>query len=58
MEFEWDPNKASENLRKHRVSFTEAASVFGDLLVPESQSLQQRTIRSMSSESRSSALES
>jgi hypothetical protein len=32
MEFEWDPNKASENLRKHRVSFTEAASVFGDPL--------------------------
>jgi uncharacterized protein len=32
MEFEWDPNKASGNLRKHQVSFTEAASVFGDLL--------------------------
>ena len=32
MEFEWDPRKARENLRKHRVSFTEAVSVFGDFL--------------------------
>lgn len=32
MEFEWDPGKASRNLAKHRVSFTEATSVFGDLL--------------------------
>ena len=32
MEFEWDPQKASRNLRKHRVSFTEAATVFSDLL--------------------------
>jgi uncharacterized DUF497 family protein len=32
MEFEWDPRKAAENLRKHRVSFQEAASVFGDSL--------------------------
>ena len=32
MEFEWDPNKAAENLRKHRVSFTEAATVLGDFL--------------------------
>ena len=31
MEFEWDPNKASGNLRKHKVSFTEAATVFGDV---------------------------
>ncbi len=30
MEFESDPTKAAENLRKHRVSFEEAASVFGD----------------------------
>jgi uncharacterized DUF497 family protein len=27
MEFEWDPGKAAENLRKHQVSFTEAATV-------------------------------
>jgi hypothetical protein len=32
MEFEWDPRKAEENLRKHKVSFTEAATVFGDRL--------------------------
>jgi hypothetical protein len=32
MEFEWDPGKAAGNLRKHRVSFTEAATVLGDSL--------------------------
>ncbi len=32
MEFEWDRSKAAENLRKHRVSFNEAATVFGDFL--------------------------
>jgi uncharacterized protein len=30
MEFEDDPAKAATNLRKHKVSFEEAASVFGD----------------------------
>ena len=30
--FEWDPSKARQNRRKHRVSFQEAASVFGDPL--------------------------
>ena len=30
LEFEWDPQKAAENLRKHRVFFTEAATVFSD----------------------------
>jgi uncharacterized protein len=30
MEFEDDPEKAARNLKKHRVSFEEAASVFGD----------------------------
>jgi uncharacterized DUF497 family protein len=30
--FEWDPGKARQNRRKHRVSFQEAASVFGDPL--------------------------
>jgi len=28
--FEWDRNKAGHNLRKHEVSFSEAASVFAD----------------------------
>ena len=32
MEFEWDPRKAAENVRKHRVSFKEASTVFGDVL--------------------------
>ena len=30
--FEWDPIKASRNLRKHGVAFEEASTVFGDLL--------------------------
>jgi uncharacterized protein len=29
--FEWDPNKAASNLRKHRVTFEEAATVFEDI---------------------------
>jgi hypothetical protein len=32
MEFEWDPGKAAGNLIKHRVSFQEAATVFGETL--------------------------
>ena len=32
MEFEWDASKAVENLRKHKVSLIEAATVFGDFL--------------------------
>ena len=32
MEFEWDPDEAAENLRKHKVSFSEAATVLGDFL--------------------------
>lgn len=32
MEFEWDPDKAVVNLRKHSISFQEAATVFGDSL--------------------------
>lgn len=30
LEFEWEPDKAARNLRKHNVSFQEAATVFGD----------------------------
>jgi uncharacterized DUF497 family protein len=30
--FEWDPAKARQNRQKHRVSFEEAATVFGDPL--------------------------
>lgn len=32
MTYEWDPAKAEENIKKHRVSFEEAASVFLDPL--------------------------
>lgn len=32
MDFEWDAPKAKANLRKHRVAFDEAASVFFDPL--------------------------
>ncbi len=32
MDFEWDPRKAARNLKKHKVSFIEAATVFGDPL--------------------------
>ena len=32
MDFEWDPRKAETNLRKHGVSFNEAATIFGDEL--------------------------
>ncbi|MBZ5561750.1 MAG: BrnT family toxin [Acidobacteriia bacterium] len=32
MRFEWDAAKAAANLRKHRISFEEAASVFYDPL--------------------------
>jgi uncharacterized protein len=32
MRFEWDTEKAAENLRKHRVSFDEAATAFFDEL--------------------------
>ena len=31
-QFEWDPDKAISNVRKHRVSFDEAAEVFLDPL--------------------------
>lgn len=30
--FEWDPRKNHANLEKHRISFSEATSVFGDPL--------------------------
>lgn len=30
--FEWDPNKATKNLRKHGVSFEEATTAFTDPL--------------------------
>lgn len=32
MEFEWDPEKAEGNRKKHGIAFHEAATVFGDPL--------------------------
>jgi uncharacterized protein len=32
VEFEWDPKKAQENLKKHGVEFVEATTVFADPL--------------------------
>ena len=32
MRFNWDKNKAASNLAKHKVSFEEAATAFGDPL--------------------------
>ena len=32
MEFDWDPRKEAKNLRKHKVAFSEAATVFRDTL--------------------------
>ena len=32
MKFEWDKNKELANLKKHSISFSEAATVFGDIL--------------------------
>ncbi len=32
MDYEWDPEKASSNLRKHGVSFADAVAVFADEL--------------------------
>ncbi len=37
--FEWDDGKASENMKKHGISFSEASTVFADLLsrtIPDS----------------------
>jgi uncharacterized DUF497 family protein len=38
LRFEWDPNKASANRKKHGVSFEEARTAFGDsnaLVIPD-----------------------
>jgi uncharacterized DUF497 family protein len=32
VEFEWDPEKAAANLKKHGVAFAEAMTIFGDPL--------------------------
>ena len=40
--FEWDENKAKQNLKKHGVSFQEASTVFGD---PLARTIPERFIR-------------
>jgi len=32
LDFEWDPLKAATNEQRHRISFKEASTVFGDTL--------------------------
>lgn len=47
MEFEWDPNKAASNLRKHGVRFAEAMTVFEDdamLRMPDDDAEEERFV--------------
>ena len=39
MNFEWDEKKGAENLRKHRISFDEASTIFVDLSLPHNAAL-------------------
>ncbi len=57
LKFEWDNNKAAQNLEKHGVSFDEAATVFADPLYidffdPEHSDDEHRYIRVGGSERR------
>ena len=47
MEFEWDPRKAANNIRKHGVRFAEAATVFEDdaaLTMPDDDPREERFV--------------
>ena len=47
VEFEWDPNKAASNLRKHSVRFAEAVVALEDhaaLSMPDDNSLEERFV--------------
>jgi uncharacterized DUF497 family protein len=47
VEFEWDPNKAASNLRKHGVRFAEAVTVFDDdamLTMPDDEPDEERFV--------------
>ena len=55
--FEWDQNKAAQNLRKHNVTFEEAATVFRDDLSitipdPDHSMEEERFITCLSSQNR------
>ena len=45
MEYEWDPNKADRNLRKHGVDFVDAVIVFDDdraITLPDEHPIEER----------------
>ena len=47
VEFEWDPAKAASNLRKHRIDFADAVTVFDDELaitIPDPDSEEERFV--------------
>jgi uncharacterized protein len=47
VEFEWDPRKAADNIRKHGVRFAEAATVFEDdaaLTMPDDDPREERFV--------------
>ena len=47
LKFDWDPKKAAANVRKHHVSFEEAASAFGDplsLTIPDPEHSEERWV--------------
>lgn len=48
IQFEWDPRKAAKNIRKHKISFEEAATVFQDRLALIFESLMMKSILMMS----------
>lgn len=43
MKFDWDPEKAFANERKHGVTFDEASTVFGDVLSVSGRDLEHST---------------
>ena len=47
MNYQWDPNKAASNLRKHNVDFADAVSAFADELaitIEDKRSVEERII--------------
>ena len=47
MNYQWDPNKAASNLRKHNVDFADAVSAFADELaitIEDKRSVEERFI--------------
>ncbi|MGH7998505.1 MAG: BrnT family toxin [Brasilonema sp.] len=47
MRYQWDPNKAAANLRKHGINFADAVSVFSDdlaITIPDERFNEERFI--------------